>query len=108
MLSITQIFAGVIFIPGFLLPMMVLAADAFRLKHSPPEITLALDDVFRLMFVGIVATPLIQAGVLAIASYVDRTDAPTFRRLFGYLNLWYAVLATTGGAVMIFNNGPLA
>jgi hypothetical protein len=107
-LSVTQIFAGVIFVPGFLFPMMVLAAAAFRPEHRPPEITLALDDVFWLMFVGIVGTLLIQAGVLAIASFVDRTDPPTFPRWFGYLNLWYAVLATPGGAVMIFNNGPLA
>jgi hypothetical protein len=107
-LSVTQIFAGVIFVPGFLFPLMVLAAAAFRPERRPPEITLALDDVFWLMFVGIVGTLVIQAGVLAIASFVDRTDPPTFPRWFGYLNLWYAVLATPGGAVMIFNDGPLA
>ena len=107
-LSVTQIFAGVIFVPGFLFPAMVLAAAAFRPETRPPEITLALDDVFWLMFVGIVGTLIIQAGVLAIASFIDHTEPRTFPRWFGYLNLWYAVLATPGGAVMIFNDGPLA
>jgi hypothetical protein len=107
-LSVTQMFAGVIFVPGFLFPLMVLAAAAFRPEQRSPEITLALDDVFWLMFVGIVGTLIVQALVLAFATFIDRTDPPTFPRWFAYLNLWYAVLATPGGAVMIFNDGPLA
>jgi hypothetical protein len=107
-LSVTQIFAGVIFVPGFLFPMMVLAAAAFRPEHRDPGITQALNDVFWLMFVGIVGTLVVQALVLTTASFVDRTDPPTFPRWFGYLNAWYALLALPGGAVMIFNEGPLA
>jgi hypothetical protein len=107
-LSVTQIFAGVIFVPGFLFPLMVLGAAAFRPEQRSPEITQALDDVFWLMFVGIVGSLIVQALVLTVAAFIDRTDPPTFPRWFGYFNIWYAVLATPGGAVMIFNDGPLA
>ena len=108
LLSVTQIFAGVIFVPGFLFPMMVLAAAAFRPEERDPAITQALNDVFWLMFVGIVGTLVVQALVLTTAAFLDATDPPTFPRWFGYLNAWYALLAVPGGAVMIFNDGPLA
>jgi hypothetical protein len=107
-LSVTQIFAGVIFVPGFLFPMMVMAAAAFRPEERDPQITQALNDVFWLMFVGIVRTLVIQALVLTLASFLDRTEPETFPRWFGYLNAWYVLLALPGGTVMIFNDGPLA
>ena len=107
-LSVTQVFAGVIFVPGFLFPLMVLSAAAFRPEERDPQITQALNDVFWLMFVGIVGTLIVQALVLTTASFVDRTEPATFPRWFGYLNIWYAILAVPGGAVMIFNDGPLA
>jgi hypothetical protein len=107
-LSVTQVFAGVIFVPGFLFPMMVLSAAAFRPEQRDPEITQALNDVFWLMFVGIVGTLVVQAVVLTTASFLDRTEPATFPRWFGYLNAWYALLALPGGAVMVFNDGPLA
>jgi hypothetical protein len=107
-LSVTQIFAGVIFVPGFLFPLMVLSAAAFRPEERDPQITQALNDVFWLMFVGIVGTLIVQALVLTTASFIDQTEPRTFPRWFGYLNAWYAVLAVPGGAVVIFNDGPLA
>jgi hypothetical protein len=107
-LSVTQIFAGVIFVPGFLFPLMVLSAAAFRPEERDPQITQTLNDVFWLMFVGIVGTLIVQALVLMTAAFVDRTEPGTFPRWFGYLNAWYALLAVPGGAVMIFNEGPLA
>lgn len=107
-LSVTQIFGGVIFVPGFLFPMMVMATAAFRPEERDPQITQALNGVFWLMFVGIVGTLVVQAVVLTTASFVDRTTPGTFPRWFGYLNAWYALLALPGGAVMVFNSGPLA
>jgi hypothetical protein len=108
MLAVTQLFAGVIFVPGFLFPLMVLATAAFRPEHRSPEITQALNDVFWLMFVGIVGSLIVQAVVLTVATFIDRTEPSTFPRWFGYLNIWYAILATPGGAVVLFNDGPLA
>lgn len=107
-LSVTQILALAVFVPGFLFPLMVLAAATFRPDGRPAEITQALNDVFWLMFVGLVGTLIVQTVVLAIATFIDRTEPITFPRWFGYLNIWYALLATPGGAVVIFNDGPLA
>lgn len=107
-LSVTQIFAGTVFVPGFMFPMMVLATATFRPEQRPVEITQALNDVFWLMFVGIVGTLVIQSAVLAIGAFADTCEPRVFPRWFGYLNLWYLVLATPGGAVMLFNDGPLA
>jgi hypothetical protein len=107
-LSVTQLFAGVIFVPGFLFPLMVLAAAAFRPEQRSPEITQTLNDVFWLMFVGIVGTLVVQALVLTAATFIDRCEPATFPRWFGYFNVWYALLAVPGGAVVIFNDGPLA
>ncbi|OBI38168.1 hypothetical protein A5709_13255 [Mycobacterium sp. E1386] len=107
-LSITQIFSGVVVVPGFIFPMMILATATFRPGQRPVEITQTLDDVFWLMFVGIVGTLVVQAAVLAIAAFIDQQNPPVFPRWFGYLNIWYLVLATPGGAVMLFNDGPLA
>jgi hypothetical protein len=95
-------------VPIFLFPLMMLAAAAFRPEERPVEITQALNDVFWLMFVGIVGPLVVQVVVLTIATFVDRTDPVTFPRWFGYLNIWFAILATPGGVVMIFNDGPLA
>jgi hypothetical protein len=107
-LSVTQIFAGVIVVPGFLYPMVVLCAAAFRPEQRDPQITQALNDVFWLMFVGIAGVLIVQALVLMTAAFVDRTEPATFPRWFGYLNAWFALLELPPGAVMIFNDGPLA
>ncbi|MEZ0351967.1 hypothetical protein [Mycobacterium sp. pR1184] len=107
-LSITQIFSGVVFVPGFVFPMMILATATFRPEKRPVEITQTLNDIFWLMFVGIVGTLVVQAAVLAIATFIDQQNPPVLPRWFGYFNIWYLVLATPGGAVILFNDGPLA
>jgi hypothetical protein len=107
-LSVTQLLAGAIFVPSFVFPLMVMAAAAFRPEERDPQITQALNDVFWLMFVGVVGAVVTQALVLTAASFVGRTEPGSFPRWFGYLNAWYALLALPGGTVMIFNDGPLA
>jgi MFS family permease len=108
MLSVTWIFANVAFVPGFWFMLMLLGAAAYRPEHRPPEITLAISDVFWLMFVGIVGAGIAQGILVAIAAFIDRSEAPTFPRWYGYFNVWYVLLAAPGGAVVIFNDGPLA
>jgi hypothetical protein len=107
-LSVTQIFAGVIVVPGFIFPMVVLCAAAFRPEQRDPQITQALNDVFWLMFVGIAGVLVVVALVLMTAAFVDRTEPATFPRWFGYFNAWFALLELPPGAVVIFNDGPLA
>ena len=73
--------------PVFIFPLMVLAAAAYRPAERSPEITQALNDLFWLTFVGIVGTIVLQAVVLAVASFADRTEPATFPRWYGYLNI---------------------
>jgi hypothetical protein len=108
MLAVTELFAAVVFVPGFVFPLMVLGAAAYRPEHRSPEVTQALDDVFWLMFIGIVGIGVLQALVIAAAAFLDGTDPPTFPRWFAYLNIWFALLGVPGGAVVLFNDGPLA
>jgi hypothetical protein len=108
MLSVTQVFAATIFVPALIFPLMMLAAAAFRPEDRPPEITRALNDLFWLWFIGIVGTIVVQNITLAVASFIDRADPPTFPRWYGYLNLWVATLSLPGCVVVVFNDGPLA
>ncbi len=108
-LSLTQLLAAVALYPaGFYVPFMVLAAAVFRPEQRSPELTLALDDLFWLMLIGLVGPLVLQASVIAVASFADKADAPAFPRWFGYFNLWYAVLTAPAALVVVFNDGPLA
>ncbi len=108
MLSLTQLFAATIFVPALIFPLIVLAAAAFRPEQRSPEVTQALNDVFWLMFIGIVGTIVVQNITLAAAAFVDDSDPPTFPRWYGYFNLWVATLSLPGALVVVFNDGPLA
>ncbi|MCW2831519.1 MAG: hypothetical protein JWP31_2211 [Aeromicrobium sp.] len=106
-LSLTQIITGVVFPIGFIFPTVVAIVAAYR-PDRDPEITQALNDVFWMMFIGIVGTLVLQSLILAAATFMDKREVPVFPRWFGYLNLWYALLALPGGAVFFFRSGPLA
>ena len=108
MLSVTELFAATIFVPALIFPLIVLAAAAFRPEQRSPELTQALNDVFWLMFIGIVGTLVVQTVVLAVAAFIDSTDPPTFPRWYGYFNLWVAILSMPGCVVVVFSDGPLA
>ncbi|TFV61164.1 hypothetical protein E4P42_03060 [Mycobacterium sp. PS03-16] len=108
MLSLTQLFAATIFVPALLFPQLLLATAAFRPEQRSAELTQMLNDLFWLWFIGIVGTIVIQNVTLAVATFVDTTDPPTFPRWYGYLNLWVATLSMPGCVVVVFNDGPLA
>ena len=76
------------------------AAAAFGPDSASAELTQALNDVFWLWFIGIVGTIVMQNITLAIASFVDKADPPTFPRWYGYLNLWVATLSLPGCVVV--------
>src|ERR1700679_3753362 len=73
-LSVTQIFAGVIVFPEFPYPMGLSCAAALRPEPPHPQITQALNDVFWVMFVGIAGVLIVQALVLMPGAFVDRTE----------------------------------
>lgn len=108
MLSVTQLLAAAVFVPAFIFAFIILATAAFRPDSRPAEITLALDDMFWLWFVGIAGTIIVQNLTLAAAAFVDKTEPLTFPRWYGYLNLWVATLSLPGAMTVVFNDGPLA
>jgi hypothetical protein len=108
MLSMTQLMAATVFVPALLFPQFFLGVAAYRPDERSAELTQALNDVFWLWFIGIVGTIIVQNITLAIASFMDKTDPPTFPRWYGYLNLWVATLSLPGCVVVVFNDGPLA
>lgn len=107
-LSATQLMAATVFVPALMFPFTVLAAAAFRPDTRPVEITLALSDVFWLMFIGIVGTLVTQNVTLAVATFVDTAVPATFPHWYGYFNVWVATLQLPGSVVVVFNDGPLA
>ena len=106
-LTVSQLIAGVMFPLVLWLPMMFAEVAAFRPERAP-EITQALNDMFWLCSFGLVGPVVVQALILAVATFIDRGAVPIFPRWFGYVNLWYAVLALPGGMIMFFRSGPLA
>ena len=58
--------------------------------------------------IAIVGPFILQNITLAIASFVETANPPVFTRWYGYFNLWVALLSLPSGALVIFNDGPLA
>lgn len=97
---------------GLLLPTVVMfptvcAQAALYRDDRSPEVSQALNDVFWLSFVGIVGNFVLQGLILAAATFSD-PDQSVFPRRFGYVSLWYALLAMPGAAIFLFHDGPLA
>ena len=106
-LTTSQLGVGLLFPYVVWLPWMFAEVAAFRPERSP-EITQAFNDMFWLFALGLVGGVVVQALLLAVTTFLDRGEVPIFPRWFGYLNLWYAVLAIPGGTIVFFHSGPLA
>ena len=106
-MSVTQILLSVTFPFGFSLCSVFAALAAYRPERDP-DVTQALNDVFWFIFVGLVGPLITQVMIVALATFIDRREVPTFPRWFGYFNIWYAVLGVPGCAIYLFKTGPLA
>jgi hypothetical protein len=106
-LSCLQLASGALNVLLFSLPTMIWAAVAFRPERSP-DITLFMNDLGWLLFVGLVSPFVFSPISLGIATLVDKRPQPAFPRWFGYLNLWVALLLMPGGLIMFFKTGPFA
>jgi len=92
----------------FLVPTLVLQAAAYRPESRPVEITLMLDDLGWIMFVGATTFAFVQGVALAIAVLQDRSAEPVFPRWAGYFNIWVAILFQPALFLVFFKTGPLA
>jgi hypothetical protein len=106
-MSVTQILLSVTFPFGFSLCSVFAALAAYRPERDP-DVTQALNDIFWFIFVGLVGPLITQVIIVALATFIDKREVPSFPRWFGYFNIWYAVLGVPGCAIYLFKTGPLA
>lgn len=106
--AITQLIGSVLILVGFYQPMFIEGVAAFRPESRLPQITQAINDMMWLPFVAFEEAVIVASLPLALATFIDRNDRPTFPRWFGYFNLWFSLGLAAGLCVPIFNDGPLA
>jgi hypothetical protein len=102
-----ELMLGTLLLVEFIVPLMIWEAAAFRPLLSP-ETTLRLNDLASLMFVGVVATAVLEAALLGVAILKDPRAQPLFRRWVGWFNLAIAVAFIPGGFCVFTKTGPLA
>jgi hypothetical protein len=107
-LGCTQLATGLLTGPLFILPMIALAAAAFRAGATDPSATQSLSDLAWLAFVGIPAPAIVQLISIAVAAFRDHSAKPVFARWVGYFNLWCALSFLFGILVICFKTGPFA
>jgi hypothetical protein len=67
-----------------------------------------MNDTAWLMFVGLIATGLVQVLTIAVAALRDKRVEPVFPRWVGYFNVWVAAMFCPAGLIVFFHNGPFA
>ena len=108
MLTMVQLFGATIFTLPMLFSPFLAAAAAYRPEQRLAQITQTLNDLFWMSIIALVGPFILQNIALAIASFVETTNPPVFTRWYGYFNLWVALLSLPSGALVLFNDGPLA
>jgi len=76
--------------------------------ERPDEIILLLNDIGWMIIFSVVMAGLLQAVVIGIAIFTDRSAAPVFPRWLGYFNVWIGVAFLPGGLLALFKTGPFA
>jgi hypothetical protein len=89
------------------LPAMWWLIAIFRLDRSP-EITRTLSDAGWLQWVGGLTIYYPTIVTMAIASFIDKSEHPTFPRWFGYACLWLVGLLLPGQLIFFFKTGPFS
>ncbi len=102
-----QMTLGGLLILELIIPMMVLAAAAFRPYRPAAEIQM-MDDLGWLMAVAVVSTAVVELLVIAAAIAQDHTPNPVFPRWAGLFNLICAVVLIPGALSIYFTGGPFA
>lgn len=105
-LAYTQLALGGVFVFSFIVPIMVMLTLLYRPRSL--DDTLLFSDLFWLMFVGVVATGMMEWLAIGIAILRDPRERPIYPRWVGYVNLWLAFLFCPGEFVFFFQDGPLA
>ena len=89
-------------------PLMMMAAAAFRPAERSADVTQALHDLGWLTFVGAVASAFIWLFSVGLAILRDPRTQPCYPRWFGYLSIWCAFLNLPGITIIFFTRGPFS
>ena len=91
-----ELVLGAILLVSFMIPIAMWEGIALR-PDVGPAITLRLNDVATVMFVGVVAPAVLEAILLGVAMLADRRNTPLFPRWIGYFNIVAGIAFIPGG-----------
>ncbi|HTK66118.1 MAG TPA: hypothetical protein VL595_27320 [Pseudonocardia sp.] len=106
-LAFLQLGFGILGCFEFMVPVMIWQSIAFR-PDSDPVVMQKMNDTAWLMFVGLIATGLLQVLSIGVAALRDQRPDPVFPRWVGYFNLFVAASFCPAGMIVFFHNGPFA
>ena len=107
-LAMTTLASGLILGILTYLPLMMMAAAAFRPAERSADITQALHDLGWLTFVGAVPSAFIWLFSVGLAVLRDARVRPIYPRWFGYLSIWCAFINLPGITIIFFTRGPFS
>lgn len=103
-LADTQLMAGIVFLIGVLIPVVLIATASFRTGRSP-ELTQLLNDVAFTMLLWAFAPATIEAVAVGLAVLSDRSASPLFPRWTGYLDLGAGATYALGAPTLFVKRG---
>jgi len=105
--AIFSAMAGTVNAVAFILPFIFWAGAYYRADRSP-DLVLLMSDMTWIEFLLFFPTFSMQLFCLAMAGLSQRQGPQVFPRWFYYLNLWMAVVGSTGILAIFFFSGPFA
>jgi hypothetical protein len=105
--AITSFGAGMVNAVAFILPFIFWAGAFYRPERSP-ELVQLINDMTWLEFLLWFPTFSIQLICIGMAGLTQIKGPKVFPRWFFFLNLWMAVLGSTGILSIFFYSGPFA
>ena len=106
-LAYLQLGFGILGCFEFMVPVMIWQSIAFR-PDADPQIMQKMNDTAWLMFVGLIATGLLQVLSIGVAALRDQRPDPVFPRWVGYFNLFVTASFCPAGMIVFFHSGPFA
>lgn len=105
--AIFSLGAGIVNTVAFILPFIFWAGAFYRPDRSP-ELVQLINDMTWLEFLLFFPTFSFQLICVAMAGLTQRQGPKVFPRWFLFLNLWMALLGSTGLLSIFFFSGPFA
>ena len=102
-----ELILGALLLVEFIVPIGIWEGIAFR-PTVGPDITLRLNDVASLMFVGIAATAVLEGIVIGVAMLQDPRREPLFPRWLAWFTIIGGILFFPGEFCVYTKTGPFA